>query len=465
MRRLAQALGLLSALVPVFLVAVFTPVWRQAYREPTRRDAVRENLLTLTAALEAYQEEQAAVRIGDPSLTTGIPGEGELTAEQVEAWLADPANHQPLRPQLPLGLRAGASNLSGVIENPLTRAKIELGRQLYFDKRLSSDGAVSCATCHAPEHGYAYPSRFGIGVDGAEGNRNSPVAYNRIVTSKQFWDGRAGSLEQQAVGPIGSAIEMGNTHEACVATLRQIPGYVKQFDAVFGRGEAGSQTVGETAAVTIENVGRAIATFERVIVTGPSAWDHHERLTKFEKAYAEDLEDREYLEEEDPELLEEYESLRSAAAAAPMSESAERGAVLFFSQRVGCAQCHAGANFADELYHNLGVGMEAAAGDAPAGADVDWGRYAVTGDEADRGAFKTPTLRNVAQTPPYMHDGSQATLADVVAWYNQGGHPNPWLSDKVKPLQLTGAEQADLVAFMEALTGELPPVEQGRLPK
>src|SRR5690606_17744201 len=115
------------------------------------------------------------------------------------------------------------------------------------------------------------------------------------------------------------------------------------------------------------------------------------------------------------------------------------------------------ANFTDELYHNLGVGMEA---DEP-----DLGRYVVTNDDADRGAFKTPTLRNVAQTAPYMHDGSQQTLEEVIAWYNKGGHPNEYLSAEIEPLNLTEQEQADLVAFLKALTGRLPKVESGRLPE
>ncbi|MEM1305809.1 MAG: cytochrome c peroxidase, partial [Planctomycetota bacterium] len=278
---------------------------------------------------------------------------------------------------------------------------------------------------------------------------NSPVAFNRILSGQQFWDGRAGSLEEQAIGPIGSPIEMGSTHDQCVETLAAIPAYRIQFDRVFADG------------VTIENVGRAIASFERVIVTGPSAWDQHDRLARFEKAFAEDLADPEYLAEEEPELLAEHAELRAASEQQPMSDSAERGAALFFASRSGCAVCHVGANFTDELYHNLGVGY----GSPSRGDGPDLGRFEVTGEEQDRGAFKTPTLRNVADTGPYMHDGSQQTLAEVVAWYNKGGHANDHLSDKIKPLGLTAVEQADLVAFMESLTCRLPAVERGRLPR
>ena len=140
-----------------------------------------------------------------------------------------------------------------------------------------------------------------------------------------------------------------------------------------------------------------------------------------------------------------------------MSESAIRGQELFFSERANCTACHAGANFTDEKYHNLGVGM--------ASEQPDRGRAEITGNEAETGAFKTPTVRNVTLSAPYMHDGSQATLLEVVEWYAKGGHPNPHLSDKMKKLELSEQDKADLVAFMEALTGEFAEVERGRLPQ
>ncbi|HMO86502.1 MAG TPA: cytochrome c peroxidase, partial [Lacipirellulaceae bacterium] len=381
-----------------------------------------------------------------PSLTAGIPGDGPLTNEQLAVWLANPKNHVVLEPELPLGLAAGAAEIKGLDENPLTRAKIELGRQLYFDTRLSVDSSVSCASCHDPDAGYASHDRFGVGVRGQMGARNSPTAYNRILSGPQFWDGRADSLEEQAKGPIANPIEMSNTHEACVACLQKIPGYVAQFHAIFPDG------------VTIDNAAKAIASFERVIVTGPAPWDVHLDLQTFEDAWSVELEDLEALAEDDPELLAEYRALQAAAAAQPISASAIRGGELFFSDKAGCTACHVGANFSDELYHNLGVGMEV---DEP-----DLGRYIVTEEEKDKGAFKTPTVRNVSQTAPYMHDGSQATLEEVVEWYVKGGHPNPWLDEKVKKLDLTDQDKADLVAFMaEGLLGELPVVERGRLPE
>ncbi len=384
--------------------------------------------------------ESEEVVLGDPSLTAGVPGVGLLTEAVLDAWLKNPANHKVLDVRLPAGLDAAQANVYIPADNPMTRAKIELGRQLYFDERLSSDNTISCASCHDPLQGYGAETAFGIGVRGQQGGRNSPISYNRILSKSQFWDGRAGSLEEQAVGPVANPIEMGNTHAACVETLKSIPGYKKQFDVIFSDG------------VTIDNVGKAIATFERALVTGPAPSDAYDAVKKFEKVFADDLE---YLDEE-PELKAKYTKLKKAAADLPMSESAQRGMILF-SGKANCSACHAGANFTDEQYHNIGVGMAA--------AKPDLGRYEVTKDKKDWGAFKTPTLRNVAMSPPYMHDGSQQTLEEVVDWYDKGGHKNSGLSDKMKVLNLTDQEKADLVAYMiEGLTGEFPVVKQGRLP-
>lgn len=394
----------------------------------------------LASAVESDSSSNQVV-LGDSSLLSGIPGSGLLTAEQVTEWLSDAKNHEPLEVSLPPGLDAGRANIYIPEDNPITRAKIELGRQLYFDKRLSSDGTVSCASCHDPELGWGAETQFGVGVQGQTGGRNSPLSFNRILSRAQFWDGRAGSLEDQAVGPIANPIEMGNTHEAAVATVKEIPAYKAQFEAIFPDG------------VTIDNVGKALATFERAVVTGPAPYDFYEPIVKFETVFKDDLE---YLDEE-PELNAKYTALKKAAAEHPMSESAIRGMKLF-SGKANCSACHAGANFTDEQYHNLGVGMDV---ESP-----DLGRFEVTKEDKDRGAFKTPTLRNVATTGPYMHDGSQETLMEVVEWYNKGGHPNPWLSDKVKPLKLTDQEKADLVAFMvEGLSGDFPKVKQSRLPR
>jgi cytochrome c peroxidase len=396
---------------------------------------------------EELAESQPAetIDLTDASLTVGIPGDGPLTLRDIEQWLADPKNHVVLKPELPLGLRAGADGMKGLDENPLTRAKIELGRQLYFDQRLSSDASISCASCHDPDIGFASHDRFGVGVGQQMGGRNSPVAYNRILSAVQFWDGRAPSLEEQAKGPIANPIEMSNTHEACVATLKKVPGYVIEFNQIFEDG------------LTIDNAAKAIASFERVLVTGPAPWDVSKELSDFEETWAADIEDLDALQEDDPDLYREYMDLKKAADASPISESAVRGGKLFFSDRSGCTACHVGANFTDELYHNLGVGMDA--------EKPDLGRFEITKVEKDRGAFKTPTVRNVALTAPYMHDGSQKTLEEVVEWYAKGGHPNPWLDEKVKKLDLTDQDKKDLVAFMaEGLAGALPAVERARLP-
>lgn len=383
--------------------------------------------------------------LGDPSLTAGIPGEGTLTVDQVKTWLATPGVNDPLEFDLPLGLSLAANKVVGVAENPLTRAKIELGRQLYFDTRLCADNTVSCASCHHPDQGYGAHTRFGVGINGQEGGRNSPVSYNRILSGAQFWDGRAASLEEQAKGPIANPIEMGNTHEACVQTVGDIEGYRLQFETVFG-----------PDSVNIDNIAKAIATFERALVTGPSPYDYRAVLQPFLENYSTE-DDLAELKEDDPELYARYLELKANADAHPMSDAAIRGQKLFFSEKANCTACHAGANFTDELYHNLGVGMDA---ELP-----DLGRYEVTKQDKDRGAFKTPTIRNVALTAPYMHDGSQKTLQEVVEWYAKGGHPNPHLSDKIKKLDLTDEDKADLVAFMEACTGEFPTMVRDRLPE
>ena len=383
------------------------------------------------------------VTLGEGELLTGIPGRGDLTQRQIRKWLADPEVHRVINPKLPLGLAAGAAQIKGLDENPLTHAKIELGRQLYFDTRLSADNTISCASCHHPDEGFGKNARFGVGIRKQEGGRNSPVSLNRILSDLQFWDGRADSLEAQAVGPIANPIEMGHTHDAVVESLTKVPGYVTEFRAVFGGRNA----------LNIDNVGKAIAAFERAIVSGPTPFDYYEEMTRYQKIDPDDLKD---LLEDNEEFAEQYNTAKAGAEAHPMSESAIRGRVLFFSERVNCAACHVGANLADEKYHNLGIGLD---GDEP-----DLGRYVITEEDKDWGAFKTPTIRNVALSPPYMHDGSLATLMDVVEHYSKGGNPNKGLSDKMKKLDLTAQEKKDLVAFMEAVTGPIPKIEYGRLP-
>ena len=393
-------------------------------------------LLTVLLTLQLTSVHGEQVLLGDPALTAGVPGSGPISVPQIEAWLDDEHNFTELTPVLPLGLSQGSSQITGLDENPLTRAKIELGRQLYFDPRLSVDSTVSCASCHDPSMGYTAQTKTGVGIKGQAGGRNSPVAFNRILSDKQFWDGRAGSLEEQAIGPIENPIEMGFTHEGVVKRLASMPVYAKQFEKIFG-------------SVTIDAVGKAIAAFERVLVTAPSPYDYNEQWRAFKDLEPEDFED-------DPGLAERYAEAAAGIKSHFMSDSAKRGREIFFTEKGNCTACHVGANLADEKYHNIGVGMDQ---ETP-----DVGRHAVTKDTVDTGAFKTPTVRNVALTAPYMHDGSMATLEEVVEWYDKGGHSSKHLSSKIRPLKLTDQEQADLVEFMKACTSPTPPVETSRLP-
>ncbi|NBT14708.1 MAG: cytochrome-c peroxidase, partial [Planctomycetia bacterium] len=293
-----------------------------------------------------------------------------------------------------------------------------------------------CASCHDPSMGYSAHTKTGVGIRGQLGGRNSPVSFNRILTGVQFWDGRADSLEAQAVGPIQNPIEMGFTHEGVVKRLGELPVYKKQFDKIFG-------------GLTIDRVGQAIAAFERAIVTSPSPYDYYEQMKAFAGLDAEDIAD-------DPDLAKRYADAKAAVEAHPMSEEAKRGREIFFTEKGNCTACHVGANLADEKFHNIGVGMEA--------EKPDLGRVAISKDPKDTGAFKTPTVRNVALTAPYMHDGSIATLEEVVEWYDKGGHANPQLSDKIRPLKLSAQDKSDLVAFMQACTSPTPPVQTARLP-
>lgn len=307
--------------------------------------------------------------------------------------LAGTAGAAEFKLTLPLGLEEQAAFVPE--DNPLTAEKIALGKQLFWDKRWSRNGTVACVSCHDPGHGWADPRRFSLRFDGTPTPRHSPPLVNRLFSDAQQWTGARASLEDQA------ARASDQTPELLVKNLGPIPGYQEQFRRVFGTG------------VTPEGVARAIAAYERTILSGNSAFDRFR-----------------------------------AGDPAALSAPAQRGLALFRG-KAGCAACHAGFNFTDENYHNIGVGMDR--------EKPDLGRFTVTKVEGHQGAFKTPTLRDVAARPPYMHDGSLATLAEVVAFYDRGGVPNPWLVPAVKALNLTAEEQKDLVAFMESLTGQVAP--------
>ena len=308
----------------------------------------------------------------------------------------EPPKVEPYRLALPLGLDSTKEYIPP--DNPLTAAKIELGRKLFFDARLSLDGTVACATCHNPSLGFSDGRTRSIGVYGQEFNRGAPTLINRLFSTAQFWDGRAKSLEDHIPQPIQNELEMRNTLENVERALRAGGEYWKEFQEVFG------------TDVTMEGVAKAIAAFERTLLSGNSPCD------KFK-----------------------------AGDSTALSESARRGLALFESDRVNCIKCHSGFNFTDEKFHNNGAGQ-----DQP---KPDLGRFEQTKADSDMGAFKTPTLRDMSRTAPYMHDGSLRTLMDVINYYNRGGIPNPRLSRHMRPLNLTEEQKADLVAFLRALGG------------
>lgn len=285
-------------------------------------------------------------------------------------------------------------------DNPITPEKTTLGKLLYFDKRVSMDNTISCASCHSPQSGFADPNQFSIGVGGKTGNRNSPTVLNTSFNLFQFWDGRAKSLEEQAVGPMANPVEMAHTLEGVEKRIGSIEGYKPYFKAAFG-----------DETVTIDRIAKAIATFERTVLSGNSAWDRYV-----------------------------YNKDKSA-----LSESAQRGLALFEGKAL-CTRCHVGFNMTDNIFHNLGVGMNA--------EKPDLGRYEVTKIETDKGSFKTPTLRDITKTAPYMHDGSVKTLEEVIELYNKGGEKNQWLDTKMEPLNLTEEEKKDLLEFLKSLEGD-----------
>jgi len=363
----------------------------------------------------------------------GKPGTFPLA--EIQAMVQEPALHTAFVPPSPLGL---APSLAEFIpaDNPLTRAKVELGRQLYFDPRLSKDGTVACATCHHPDLGWADAAPVSTGIRGQKGGRSAPTVVNRLLGPTQFWDGRAASLEEQALGPIANPIEMGFTVEETVALLNSIEGYAVQFQAVFG------------GPATAERTAKALASFERTIVSGNSKWDYYEQALPYFDYEPEDG--------DEPEFLQKMQRILADEEAHRLSEAAIRGRDLFFG-KAQCSACHVGQDLTDESFHNLGIGMEA--------KEPDLGRFVVTQLEQDKGAFRTPSVRNIALTAPYMHDGSLKTLREVVEHYAKGGTPNPWLSEKIFKLDLTEQDKQDLVTFMEeGLTGETTRVAIPRLP-
>jgi cytochrome c peroxidase len=310
----------------------------------------------------------------------------------------------------PLKVPFGLKPVPVPADNPLTIEKVELGKQLYFDPRLSCDETVSCASCHDPKKGWSNGTPFATGVRSQVGGRSAPTIINAAYSDLQFWDGRAHRLEGQALGPIQNPIEMDHKLEDCVLKLNKIQGYRDQFRKVFG------------TDVTPENIAKAIASFERTVLSGNAPFD------KFK-----------------------------AGDTNALSASAQRGLKLF-TGKARCSACHAGPNFTDDSFHNIGVGIKAPM--------PDLGRYVVTKVEGDKGSFKTPTLREIDRHAPYMHDGSMKTLEEVVDHYDKGGTPNPQLDEEIFPLKLTPAEKADLITFLkEGLASpDYPDIAPPKLP-
>lgn len=296
-------------------------------------------------------------------------------------------------------------------DNPQTPEKIALGKQLYFDTRLSKDNTVSCASCHDPAKGWSNGAQFATGVDGQLGGRNAPTILNTAYNRFQFWDGREPSLEAQALGPIQNPIEMAETLENVEKKLNGVAGYKEQFQKVFG------------TDVTSDGIAKAVAAYERTVLTGDAPYDRYKAGDK-----------------------------------SALSEAAERGRALFFG-KAHCSACHSGSNFTDNAFHNIGVGMDK--------KEPDKGRAAISKLGGDTGAFKTPGLRDIHRSAPYMHDGSIKTLEEVVEHYDKGGIKNPYLDEEIFELNLTDQEQKDLVTFMtEGLAGNNYPMDKApELPK
>ena len=325
------------------------------------------------------------------------------------AWEA--ANPIKPLPAMPLGITKKLTDLP----DPPTPQRIRLGRWLFYDKRLSANGTISCEGCHHSENAFADTVAVSIGIHGQkllvgqpEGRpmvpRKAPSLINEAWTlfPNFFWDGRSNSIDSLDILPITNPMAMGSTNEAMIQTLKN-NGYAPYFKEGFG-----------TEEITKERVGKAIADYQRTRISGNSQWDK-------------------WKESRDDSLV---------------SANVKMGDELFFG-KAGCSQCHFDQSFTDSSFHNIGIGW-----DSKTRTFKDQGHFGVTKVETDRGAFKTPTLRDVSLHPPYMHDGSLATLRDVVDHYNKGGARNPHVDPKIKQLHLTNDEISALVEFLEGLKGE-----------
>jgi cytochrome c peroxidase len=319
-----------------------------------------------------------------------------------------------------LGTQPGSAELNALLSdyhrpaklpvprnNPMTPDKVALGQMLFFDPRLSGSGAISCASCHNPGLGWTDAMPKGLGHMGGRLRRHTPTILNVAYGEPYFWDGRAATLEEQAKGPLTSAAEMNMPAEVAVDRILSIPGYVSAFAQVF-----------PGQPVSVDTIASAIAAYERTVVSTAAPFDKW--VSGDEQA---------------------------------ISASAKRGFVLF-NGKANCATCHVGWRMTDDGFHDIGI------------ADNDRGRAEVApGIIQLEHAFKTPTLRNVSQRAPYMHDGSLATLSAVLDHYDHGFVKRPSLATQMRPLGLTADEKADLLAFLDTLTSidsptVLPPLPQ-----
>ena len=316
-----------------------------------------------------------------------------LLAVPVAAQLAP----ERQRPEVPLGLDL---YMPVPDDNPLTFETVTLGRRLFSDTILSRDRRLACINCHDPERAFTDGRRVAVGIFGRTGTRHVPTLINRGYGRAFFWDGRIARLEAQVLQPIRDRKEMDLPLGEAVERLRDHREYPTLFQAAFGR------------AVTTDDLGRALASYVRTILSGDSPFDHHMNG--------------------EPDAL---------------SEQAIHG-LRIFRGKGNCIACHIGPTFTDERFHNTGIAWRD-------GELLDQGRYMVTGKEDDRGAFKVPTLREVARTAPYMHDGSIATLEEVVDFYTDGGRQNPFLDRELRPLRLTAEEKQALITFLHGLSGRV----------
>jgi cytochrome c peroxidase len=320
------------------------------------------------------------------------------TAQQAFALPDDPTDadgYSPIKRYEPMHVPA---------DNPITLAKAQLGRQLYYDYRLSGDGSRSCYHCHVVEHGLTDGLATAVGAHGKALTRSSPTMWNVGYLAEWYWDGRAKSLEGQAKAAwIGA--NMGATNaDSIVALLNSIAGYSSQFQTVFGE------------PATQDNVPKALATFMRTIISDDTPWDRWRK-----------------------------------GDSAAVSPGVKRGFDVFKKSK--CDGCHSGVLFTDQQFHNVGIGMDK--------ENYDVGRFKVTNLEQDRGAFKTPTLRDIAKSAPYFHDGSTPTLIEAVKVVLAGGRPNPYLDARLKAQSLTDQELADLLEFLGSLS---QPSDYGKIP-